>query len=427
MASETSKRSVPEFGKTISASVAAWERSAGAGLLVDLLSEPALSEPDPKSYANTMASRAAELVRSDYLCICTADAENQLKVIAEAGREDPRLLLYVDQHAGLLTSSSGGGGAPSVHSTTGSDPASGRCLSYALTVVAPKYQGRLYIAAFREAASEREVAGFGLIELERLRWFAAVITPLLAHANRLGSARNALRAECGAVTLSSYAAIAHQLLFTNVSKGVLAHLADVRSALSAASGLRTEGDQEEYLRRVMDAANLLERYTSRAHLEAEADARLPRDQVGPLHTKRFLEMCVASFTEQVRHVRVDVVSADQSLRELPVLRVDLSHLEKAISGLIGLAASWTPCGATLILESGVTPNDVWFRWIHYGTLSDPEGPTRDATIMEALAQAVGGAIVAGATPEGGTHFTLSIPREDSPATKPVTDAARVAR
>src|SRR5690606_31338034 len=226
-----------------------------------------------------------------------------------------------------LAASPAGGDEPSVHTMTGADQETDHLISYAMGVSAPRNRGHVYLAVFRATPRQDEMTGFAPLELERLRWLTAAAVPLLDQANRVWSAKNALRAECGAIALTSYAAIAHQLLFANLSKVVHGYLSEIQAAITAASALPLGSEQDEYIGRVRDAANLLERFTSRPHLEAEADAPLPKELSGPLHPGRFLRVCVDRFKRRACHVQVEAIASGEPLDTLPVVRVDPVHLE----------------------------------------------------------------------------------------------------
>lgn len=412
MTSLAARSSLLEFGKPLRTSLAEWEASEGVALLTDLLRDPALRPPDPAAFAHALAARAAEVTGADYACVCTIGSLRSIGIVAEHGRRDQRLLAYLDQRAATLTASPAGEDEPSVHTMTGADPRTGRLLSYATSVSFSRNRGRVYVATFREAPSQGELAGFDPLEVQQLRWLTAAVVPLLSQTNRAWSAKNALRAECGAIARTSYAAVAHQLLFANLAKVVKGHLSEIQAALAPVSAAPLEGEREEYVRRMRDAANALERFTGRAYLEAEADAPLPRETPEPLHPGRFLGICVKRFMSRVGHVRVEAVASDEPLDALPVVRVDLGHLEMVVQGLVGLLASLTFCDDVLLADAGIEPTHVWFRFSHAGPLADPEGLTREARMVESLAQAVGGLVTVTTTSTGGADFTLSVPRSD---------------
>lgn len=411
----TSTSALPKFGESLKDALAAWEASAGPALVAALLAEASADNPDPRALASSLAAHAAELVASDYICICTEAPDGYMNVLGECGHPDGRLFGYLNERAATLALSAGGGEEPSVHSFTRNDPRTRSFLSFAIAVLAPKNRDRVLVAALRASGGE-DASGFDPLALERLRWLLAVAAPMLAHVNRSLSVHNALRAETDAITFDSYAEVAHQLLFTHLSNIVPKSLDEVRSALISASQQPLEGDQEEFVRRIFDAVNVLDHYLSHAHLEAEADAQLPRPKQGPLHPANFLRATVEAFKERVRHVQVVVLDTAEA-ETAPVVRVDLAHLHRVVHGLIGIVASFTRSGAAVNLEANVTDTDVSFTFGHEGPLTDPDGLKRETLMAEALALAIGGAISVSRSAQGGSLITLRLPRADTPATE----------
>ena len=418
MPAVTARRIGPEPGKPFKATIAKWELVYGADLLADLLAEPALLQAEPRTLAARLAARTAELIAATYACVCVMGPDDRLEVLAEHGAADARLRRYMDQRATSLAAASRGEPYASAHTTTERDAESERFFSYVMTAATPT-DLVCFIAAFRDVNPEEGGVGFDPFELEQLRWFTASVAPLLTHANRTWSAQNALRAESGTMALTSYADIAHQLLFANIGDAVRGHLADIRSAVDAATAVNAKGEREEHLRRLADGANLLERYTSRAHIEAEADARLPRRGPGRLHPQHFLEVCATDFRGLAPHILVVTVATSPPEGGLPQVRVDLGHLYKCVHGLLGLLASFTASGAKLTLAANVTPYHVCFALGHDEPLADPDGLRREAPLIEALGHAIGGVVVMAVGEDGVARLNLCIPRVDTPEPEPV--------